>query len=130
MEFTGKVTELLPLKSGTTSNGQWRRQEFIMSFVEGQYTKNLCVQLWGPKIDMYPIQVGMTIRAKVNIESKRGSQGVWFTNITAYAIEIPANPEASGPVTNVSGFNPPRQPVNTAHDSWAKPETKTEGLPF
>ena len=30
MEITGKIVELLPEKSGESTNGTWRKQEYIL----------------------------------------------------------------------------------------------------
>lgn len=36
MQLTAKLTQLLPIQTGTSKNGEWKKQEIILE-PEGQY---------------------------------------------------------------------------------------------
>ena len=52
MEIKGKIVELLPEKSGESTNGTWRKQEYILE-TDSQYPKKVCFLAWGEKIDQF-----------------------------------------------------------------------------
>lgn len=105
LEITGKLTQLLPLQSGTSARGEWKKQDFILE-TEEQYPKKVCISLWGDKLaDIEGIQMGETITASVNIES-REFNGRWYTDVRAWRIQraqvsvnTGAIPPAAPPIT-------------------------------
>ena len=52
MEISGKITQLLPEKTGESARGPWRKQEYILE-TEGQYPKQVCLMAWSDKIDEF-----------------------------------------------------------------------------
>ena len=54
MEVSGKIIEILPVKSGQSANGEWRKQEYVLE-TEAQYPKKVCFMAWGDKIDQFNI---------------------------------------------------------------------------
>jgi hypothetical protein len=84
MEIAGKVISLLPLQKGTGKNGEWKKQDFILE-TQSQFSKKVCISLWGPKIDQYKLKSGDMISAKIEVES-REFNGKWYTDIKAYQI--------------------------------------------
>ncbi|MEO6692518.1 MAG: DUF3127 domain-containing protein, partial [Saprospiraceae bacterium] len=42
MQFTAKLSQLLPIQTGTGKNGEWKKQDIIVE-TEGQYRKKICV---------------------------------------------------------------------------------------
>ena len=85
MEIVGKVEQILPLASGTGKNGEWKKQDFILT-TPGQYPKKICITLWGDKIDEARITVGEEIKAMIDVES-REYNGKWYTDVKAWKIE-------------------------------------------
>ena len=85
MELTGKIIELLPEQSGESSRGPWRKQQYILE-TEGQYPKKVCFMAWGDKIDEFKLQVGETVTASINLES-REYNGRWYTDVKAWKVE-------------------------------------------
>ncbi|MFN7012690.1 MAG: DUF3127 domain-containing protein, partial [Bacteroidia bacterium] len=57
MELTAKLIQLLPVQTGQGKNGPWKKQEIIVE-TPGQYSKKLCVAIWGDKINENLLQVG------------------------------------------------------------------------
>ena len=75
LEINGKIVELLPVKSGQSANGEWRKQEYILE-TDGQYPKKICFMAWGDKIDQFNIKQGETVEVSVDLES-REYNGRW-----------------------------------------------------
>jgi hypothetical protein len=96
MQLTGKLTQLLPLQTGTGKNGQWKKQEFIVE-TEGQYPKKVCISIWGDKINDSQLQIGNNLKIDFDIES-REYNGRWYTDVKAWKIEVAGagDPTSSG----------------------------------
>ncbi len=84
MEINGKIIELLPVKSGESANGTWRKQEYILE-TEGQYPKKVCFMAWGDKIDEFGIKQGDNLVVSVDLES-REFNGRWYTDVKAWKV--------------------------------------------
>lgn len=104
MELKGKVIKLLPIQTGTSARGEWKKQEFILE-IPGQYPKQVCLYMWGDAIDSASIKEGEEITAHVEIES-REFNNKWYTNVKAWRIERPVVMQAA----------PPQSTMNTAAD--------------
>jgi hypothetical protein len=127
MELKGKVVKLLPLQKGTSSRGEWRKQEFIIE-VPGNFPKQVCLYMWGDAIDNNPLVEGDDINASIEIES-REYNGRWYTNVKAWRIEkekIEAESPSGASISNgpapASPFSEPRL-VDLSTD-------EDDGLPF
>jgi hypothetical protein len=84
MEISGKIIELLPVKSGQSSNGEWRKQEYIME-TETQYPKKVCFMAWGDKIDQFDIKKDEQLTVSIDLES-REYNGRWYTDVKAWKV--------------------------------------------
>ena len=84
IQITGKVTQILDEQSGTSKNGPWRKQEFILE-TEDRYPKPVCIIQWGDDIDSFGIQQGERITAHVDIQS-REYNGRWYTDVKAWKV--------------------------------------------
>ncbi len=82
--ITGTVKQILEEKSGTSKNGPWRKQEFILE-TEGQYPKPVCIIQWGDDIDQFAVREGERLTAHVDIQS-REYNGRWYTDVKAWRI--------------------------------------------
>lgn len=85
MELTAKLTQLLPLQTGTGKNGQWKKQDIIVE-TEGQYPKKVCISIWGDKINESQLKVGSLLNISFDVES-REYNGRWYTDVKAWKIE-------------------------------------------
>ena len=83
--ITGKVTQILEEQSGTSKNGTWRKQEFILE-TEDKYPKPVCIIQWGDDIDAFDVKVGERLTAHVDIQS-REYNGRWYTDVKAWRVE-------------------------------------------
>ena len=115
MQLTAKLTQLLPIQTGTGKNGEWKKQDIIVE-TDGQYPKKVCISIWGDKINEGQLQIGNLLQIDFDIES-REYNNKWYTDIKAWKIEL----------AGTSTQKTPDNEVNTV-DSILNSED--EGLPF
>ena len=84
LEISGKIIEILEVKSGKSANGEWRKQEYVLE-TEAQYPKKVCFMAWGEKIDQFNIQQGETVAVSIDLES-REYNGRWYTDVKAWKV--------------------------------------------
>ncbi len=87
LELTGKIIAVLPEKSGTSSRGPWRKQEYVIE-IPGDYPKQVCFMVWGDKIDQFGVAEGESLTVHFDLES-REYNGRWYTDVKAWRIERP-----------------------------------------
>lgn len=128
MEIQGKVKKILPLQSGESSRGGWKKQEFVLE-TTGQYPKQVCIALWGDKIEQSNIQEGEDITASINIESREFNER-WYTDVKAWKIQkgmVASNNTSSAPQAPASSNTPPPP---SAADMPAQSDEMEDDLPF
>ena len=86
MQLTAKLTQLLPIQTGTGKNGDWKKQDIIVE-TDGQYPKKVCISIWGDKIKDGQWQIGNLLQIDFDIES-REYNNKWYTDIKAWKIEV------------------------------------------
>ena len=101
MEFIAKLTQLLPIQTGTGKNGEWKKQDIIVE-TDGKYPKKICISIWGDKIDEGQLQIGNLLKIDFDIES-RDYNNKWYTDIKALKIEV----------ASTNAQNTPNNTVNT-----------------
>ena len=84
MEIKGKIIECLPVKSGQSSNGEWRKQEYVLE-TASQYPKKVCFMVWGEKVEQFAIQKGESVEVSIDLES-REYNGRWYTDVKAWKV--------------------------------------------
>lgn len=113
MQLTTKLTQLLPIQTGTGKNGEWKKQDIIVE-TEGQYPKKICVSIWGDKINNNQLQIGNNLKIDFDIESREYNSR-WYTDVKAQKVEV---------VTSNSTY---ASKINTINDST---ELEEDVLPF
>jgi len=84
MEISGKIIEVLEVKSGQSANGEWRKQEYVLE-TEAQYPKKVCFMAWGDKIEQFDIKKGDQLTVSIDLES-REYNGRWYTDVKAWKV--------------------------------------------
>ena len=101
--INGKLIEICEPQTGTSANGQWKRQNFIIETFS-QYPRKLCFTVANDKVDMSRFAVGSVVLVYINIES-REYNGKWFTDFRAWRVDdgqpLQPNNAIQGRVTNV-----------------------------
>ena len=114
MEITGKIIQILPEKSGESTRGPWRKQEYVLE-TDGQYPKQICFMAWGDKIDEFAIRETETLTVAINIES-REYNGRWYTDVKAWKVSrdgVTADIGTRGPL---DGYSSDRRDSNWSLD--------------
>ncbi len=87
MEIKGTITNILPVRLGTTkSDKDWTRQDFIIETKE-TYPKKICITEMNGKCNLSSYTEGSEVTVSVNIES-REYNGNWYTSVNAWKIEL------------------------------------------
>lgn len=116
--ITGTVKRILDEQSGTSKNGPWRKQEFILES-EGQYPKPVCITQWGEDIEKFAVQEGERLTAHVDIQS-REYNGRWYTDVKAWKV-----------ARDQAGASAPPPPADEPlADEAPFDEGEDDGLPF
>ena len=114
MEIKGRIVQLLPLKSGQSANGEWRKQEYILE-TDSNYPKKICFMAWGDKIDQFNIKQDENVEVSIDLES-REYNGRWYTDVKAWKVskddaDVPSNNTRGG-----SDHNVPNQKISPPLD--------------
>jgi|JI8StandDraft_2_1071088.scaffolds.fasta_scaffold02626_2 hypothetical protein len=85
-ETKGKIVKILESQVGTSKNGEWKKQDFVVETTEA-YPKKICFSIWNDKLTQLDgVEVGDEVRIMFNVAS-REYNGKWYTDITAYQID-------------------------------------------
>lgn len=85
MEISGKIIAVLAMQSGEGKNGPWRSQDYVLE-TQDQYPKKVCFNLFGAKIDQFPIAIDDQVTVSFDVESREWN-GRWFTSVRAWKVE-------------------------------------------
>lgn len=108
LNISGIVLNILPLQTGTSKAGNpWQKQDFILE-TQGQYPRKVCICLFGDNVAKFPLQVGQSVTASVDIES-REFNARWYTDVRAWNVVY--NDQQSAPATVPTA--PTAQPAPT-----------------
>ena len=87
MEIKGKIIQALPQQSGVSKSGNaWKKQEYVLETLDS-YPKQVKFDLFGDRVDQYPMAVGDTVTISYDIES-REYNGRWYTDIHAFKVDV------------------------------------------
>ena len=89
MKVKGKISKILPVKSGISKTGkEWKKQSFVIDNGD-QYNLNICFSLFGDeKIKLLEnLTVGQEVQVAFNLSS-REFEGKWYHNVDAWKIEV------------------------------------------
>lgn len=88
MEISGKITEALEARGGTSARtgNNWRTQSFVLETIE-QYPRHLCFEVFGDdKLKLFNIQVGQVLKVYFDVDAHE-YQGRWYNQIRAWKVE-------------------------------------------
>lgn len=114
MEIQGKIIHVLPLQSGVgkASGKEWKKQDYVLETLDGQYPKKICFNLWGDNIDRIGLQVGEDVTVQIDIES-REFNGRWYTEVRAWRVDrglvsLSAPQQQVAPAPTPAGYAAPQ----------------------
>src|SRR4030095_1470185 len=107
LEITGKISQILPMETGEGKNGPWKKQFFILEFMDGNYPKKVSISVWGDKTDsLRNLQPGSEVKVSFNVES-REYNGRWYTDVKAWRIEAGGATTPGAPSNSIPDFAEP-----------------------
>jgi hypothetical protein len=128
MEIKGKLQIILPVAEGTSKNGPWKKQEFVIESNEGKFPKQIFLNVWGAdKVDEFKrYKIGDILVCSLDISS-REYNGRWYTDLRAWKITTGEMGSSSG--SNNHDYNAPfsnnEQPgvvtdngINSNNNNW------------
>lgn len=84
-KIKGILKEVGELRTGQTSRGEWRRQQFIIEV--GDYKDPVAFEAWGEAINtLADINPGTAVEVTFSLRSRQWNDR-WFTDINAVQIE-------------------------------------------
>lgn len=111
LNISGIVLNILPLQMGTSKAGnQWQKQDFILE-TGGQYPRKVCICLFGDNVAKFPLQVGQSVTASVDIES-REFNARWYTDVRAWNV-VYNDQQQGAPAPAPTATAPTAQPAPT-----------------
>lgn len=111
MELQGKIIHALDPKTGSSSRGEWKVQEFVLETQDGQYSRKMVFSVFGEdRLQRFNIQEGQEVSVSFDIDA-REYNGRWFNSIRAFDVR-PVMPSVNQPISPVDGqtvppFTPP-----------------------
>lgn len=128
LNISGIVLNILPLQTGTSKAGnQWKKQDFILETGE-QYPRKVCVCLFGDNVDKFPLAVGQSVTASVDIES-REFNGRWYTDVRAWNV-VYNGQQQGAPAPAPTATAPKTQANGAAAQAPAGAPAAADDLPF
>ena len=100
MEIKAKLIKKLPVLTGKSKNGEWKKQDIIVETIE-RYSKSICISVWGEKIEDELLKEGEILDISINIESREYNEK-WYTEVKVWRIQL-SNDE----ICNAQGHNMP-----------------------
>ena len=85
MKLKGKITVVIPAKSGTTEKGDWQSQQYVMETIE-EYPKKILFEVFGEsKIKEFDIKQDevLTVSFDPKVDEKDGH---YYGKNRAYAV--------------------------------------------
>lgn len=128
LNISGIVLNILPLQSGTSKAGnQWQKQDFILE-TGGQYPRKVCICLFGDNVAKFPLQVGQSVTASVDIES-REFNGRWYTDVRAWNV-VYNGQQQGAPAPAPTATAPKKQAKGATAQAPAGAPAAADDLPF
>ena len=128
MELQGKVIVALPERSGVSSRGEWKSQEFVIETHES-YPKKMVFSVFGAeRLQRFNIQVGQEVMVSFDIDAHEYNNR-WFNSINAFdvrLVDVTSNGQAQ-----TASEQAPQAPVAQPASAPEQPQTPaSDDLPF
>lgn len=105
MEVTGRIIAVLPLLSGTSARGEWKKQDYVIEHsLDQQYPRKMTFNVWGDNIEKFNIQQGQELTVSFDIDC-REYNGRWYNDIRAWRVSAPQQPMGAAPMPPMDNAN-------------------------
>ena len=128
MELQGKVIVALPERSGTSSRGEWKSQEFVIETHES-YPKKMVFNVFGEeRLQRFGIKVGQEVNVSFDIDAHEYNNR-WFNSIRAFDVRL-VDVTTNGQ-TQTASEQAPQAPAAQPVSVPEQPQTPaSDDLPF
>lgn len=118
MDFEGFVHLVLPLVTGQSARGEWKKQEVIFE-LPGEFNRKVCVAFWNDRADSAgALRVGEKIAVSTNVQSQERN-GRWYTEVRGWRFTRVAEQSNSGQQFNQNnGVNQQYQEQSTNNNYY------------
>lgn len=87
MELQGRVIAALPERSGVSSRGEWKSQDFVIETNES-YPKKMVFSVFGAdRLEKFGIKVGQEVLVSFDIDAHEYKDR-WFNSIRAFDVRL------------------------------------------
>jgi hypothetical protein len=118
MPLTAKLIQILPVQSGSSANGGWKKMNFIVE-TTGQYPKKACFMLWGDKVDSFKYDIGQMLTVEYDIESREYNDR-WYTDLKVWKVtpegDLVQSQTSQPSINNDAPVQPPQAFENPSVD--------------
>lgn len=130
MNFTGKITQISAIQSGTSQTGnEWRRQTIVIEEATANYPNSVVVSAFNAKVDLLNgYKAGDVVQVSFDLRAKEYN-GKWFNDISLYAISPAAGAQPTPMAQPVPQMQQPVQPQQPQFSQPSMPYGN-DGLPF
>ena len=87
MDLQGKVIAALPERSGVSSRGEWKAQDFVLETHESFPHKMVFSVFGAERLQRFNIQVGQEVMVSFDIDAHEYN-GRWFNSIRAFDVRM------------------------------------------
>jgi hypothetical protein len=84
IEIEGIIIQVLPIKTGESPRGPWKKREFILETLESM-PKKICVSLWGDLTSDPLLNEKEIVKVSCDIESREFNNR-WYTELRGWNI--------------------------------------------
>ena len=94
LKKTGVIKSIMPVVTGQSAKGEWKKQEFVITTQE-DYPVDICFTLFNDKLSLIDgIGEGQTVTVWFNLQSREYS-GKHYHNVNAWKIDTQAKEKPS-----------------------------------
>ncbi|MBL0050541.1 MAG: DUF3127 domain-containing protein [Bacteroidetes bacterium] len=88
LELEGKVYKIGTEVTGEGKNGPWKKIDFMIEYLDGQYPKKAAFSAWTDKVEMVKkLNIGDTVTVSFNIDSREYNDK-FFTDLRIWKMQI------------------------------------------
>ena len=134
LEIEGKISQKLQVVSGQSARGEWRKQDFVVEYPDGNFTAQACLTAFGDDRvnELGRFQVGDPVKVSFNVRA-REYNGRWYNDLRIWKIS-PAGESRQENAPAPLGFRqaPPAGPQTVPAPGLADipAESSDDDLPF
>jgi hypothetical protein len=118
----GRVVDILPIQTGSSTRGEWKKLDFVLEVPDDQFPKKICFTLFNDKTEMIKENdKNKEVEVSFSLEG-REYNGKWYHNVNAFKIDRMERSSSTGDA-------PPPPPYNE-DDFMPVKDGENDDLPF